>query len=482
MREKRVSGPWKEIPEEFKDSYVQSPITLVPKGEGGLQTRLVFNLSYQFPGGSVNEGTRRDRCTVHYEDLDSAMKLILDVDEGKGPLYFGKLDASSAFRRIPLNKNDSRWLIMKAENPTDKKIYYFADRTLCFGHSISCRIYQDFSVAVGYIHAHRTGEKANVYLDDVLVVAVLRNTCRYLMEEYQSLCDLIGLPLSPEKIEGPTPIIIFLGALLNGLDRTLGLPEGKIARAMGELSYVLENKKVTVHHMQRLTGLLNFFCRAIFPGRAFTRRMYAKFSGTHLRQHHHIRVDNELRKDCQIWKTFLTEKDGKYNRPFEDYSLEVTATELNYYTDSSFLASAGYFDGRYFYQPWDEGMILRTEANINLLELYSVVVSVHLWAKFLKGTRVIIYSDNLSTVQMVNSASSSCKRCMHLIRHLTHISLRFSTRIFLRHVLGKKNVLADLLSRLQIKKFKALVPKGKLVEPQEKLPRELWPIPDNWWV
>lgn len=477
---KRVSGPWKEIP--YKTNYIQSPITLVPKGPEGKDTRLVFNLSYEFELGSVNQGTPKQRCSVKYEDLDAALKMILDLDRGERVIYFGKLDASSAFRRLPLRREDSRWLVMKAQNPADGQTYYFADRTLCFGHSISCRIYQEFSIAVGHLQKYRTGQKANCYLDDVLVAAVIKETCRLLMVEYQKLCQTIGLPLSPEKIEGPVPIIIFLGALLNGVDRTVGIPDDKIAKGMGELMYVLESKKVTVHHMQKLTGLLNFFCRAVVPGRAFTRRMYSKFSGSALKQYHHIRVDKELRKDCQVWKEFLTDREGRYSRPFTDFSIELNAVELNYYTDASFKACGGYFDGRYFFQPWEEGMIARTEADINLLELYVVVASVHLWGKFLKGTRVVIFSDNMATVQMVNSAASKCPRCMHLIRQLTRVSLKWSMRIFLRHVIGKKNTLADFLSRLKIKEFKALVPRGKLIEPGESIPRILWPIPDNWWV
>ena len=36
--------------------------------------------------------------------------------------------------------------------------------------------------------------------------------------------------------------------------------------------------KATVKQLQQLCGFLNFLCRAIVPGHAFTRRMYAKYS------------------------------------------------------------------------------------------------------------------------------------------------------------------------------------------------------------
>lgn len=70
----------------------------------------------------------------------------------------------------------------------------------------------------------------------------------------------------------------------------------------------------------------------------------------------------------------------------------------------------------------------------------------------------------------------------HLICHITRVSMENNTRFFLRHVSGKLNTLADLLSRLKIEEFKRLAPQGKLMKNPEKLPADLWPIPDNWWV
>lgn len=474
----RCVGPYEEIP---YNNWVQSPVTLIPKGSG-TDSRLVFDLSHNFEhGASINSYVPQERKTVQYQDLQHALGLIMEQEDGVNQVFLGKLDALSAFRNIPLARTESKWLIIKADHPITGRTYYFADRVLSFGHCLSCRIYQEFAIAVGHIYHYRTGFRINSYLDDVLLARILRQWCWELMEKYQALCDLIGLPLSPEKMEGPATIIVFLGMLINTLDRTIGLPLEKVNRALGELTHVLEAKKVTVHYMQKLTGLLNFFCRAIYPGRAFTRRMYAKFSNTPLRKYHHIRVDRELRKDCNMWKKFLLDQDGNYCRPFADFSLELLAEELQFFTDSSFKACAGYFDGRYFYQAWEEGMIQGSEANISLLELYAIAVAITLWSRYLKNMRVVIFSDSESSVTMVNQASSNCPRCMHLIRHITEVSMRDNNRFFLRHIPGKRNQIADKLSRLDLQGFRQLVPRNKIVEPPEAMPAELWPIPLNWW-
>lgn len=115
-------------------------------------------------------------------------------------------------------------------------------------------------VAVGHIHQHRTGKRINSYLDDVLLAIIGQIQCQEMMRKYQELCQIIGLPLSPEKTEGPSTIIVFLGMLIDAIRRTVGIPQDKVNRALGELTHLLQAKKITVHYMQKLTGLLNFFC------------------------------------------------------------------------------------------------------------------------------------------------------------------------------------------------------------------------------
>lgn len=148
VRLKRTVGPFTEIPYE---EWVQSPITLIPKGSG-TDSRLVFDLSHKFENGPlINATVPESRKTVQYQDLQHAIRMILEEEDGINQIYLGKLDASAAFRNIPLSPSESKWLVMKASHPVTGKTYYFADRTLSFGHCLSCRIYQEFALAVAHI-------------------------------------------------------------------------------------------------------------------------------------------------------------------------------------------------------------------------------------------------------------------------------------------------------------------------------------------
>lgn len=69
---------------------------------------------------------------------------------------------------------------------------------------------------------------------------------------------------------------------------------------------------------------------------------------------------------------------------------------------------------------------------------------------------------------------------MRLIRIITKTSMEHNVRFFAEHVPGKRNALADNLSRLKINRFKELAPHTIAKEPTP-FPAKLWPIPVSWW-
>ena len=153
----RFAGPYEEIPYE---NFIQSPIGLVPKA--GNKTRLIFHLSYDFPneeteGTSLNGCTPRDKCTVKYNDLDTAVKQCLLVAEkaecvtGNRLKFVRKTDLSMAFRVLPLKVRCYCWMVLMAEDPLDGRMKFFIDKCLPFGASISYSHYQHFSNSLKHI-------------------------------------------------------------------------------------------------------------------------------------------------------------------------------------------------------------------------------------------------------------------------------------------------------------------------------------------
>ena len=453
----RYAGPFKHIPFEH---FVQSLIGLVLK-DGGLQTRLIFHLSYDFlVNKSVNSFTPKEKYTVKYKDLDHAVKESLGLlkeiltEDGNVSIWYGKSDLKSAFRVLGLNPKDFWLLVMCAIHPVTGMEYFFVEKCLPFGHSISCALFQEFSDALAHMTRYLIKVKTRNqnpaltnYLNDFLFASLLRKMTDTMLDIFLKMCEQLGVPVSLEKTEFACNVIVFLGILMDGYSLVLAVPEQKRLVALQLLNRMTDKKSATVKEIQSQAGLLNFLHRAIVPGRAFTRRMYAKFShildkngnripGTRIKQYHHIHLDTEFKADCRMWADFLLmQETGKkvLCRPFIDMEVTLHAETLQFFTDAAKgekLGIGGVFGRAWYIAKWEPGFIKRCDPSIEYLELLAVCMGVFCWAENLKNKRFVMFCDNQSIVTMINDTTSSCKNCMYLIRRLVLKCLEFNMRIF----------------------------------------------------
>ena len=247
VKEKRYAGPFKEPP---FDEFIQSPIGLVPK-DGGKATRLIFHLSYPRDGQSINSATPKDLTTVKYPEFDRAIQLCLealnqcdctDKSRCKCPIYLAKSDMRSAFRQLRMKITQFKLLVIKAKSPIDNKVYYFVDKCLPFGAAISCAHFQSFSNAVAHILQFKTGKELMNYLDDFLFLALLRAFCDRQVQLFLDLCKEINFPVSLEKTSWSDSIIVFLGLLIDTLNRVVCIPQQKLEKAMHLIMEILNSK------------------------------------------------------------------------------------------------------------------------------------------------------------------------------------------------------------------------------------------------
>ena len=328
---------------------------MVPKGEGA-DTRLIFHLSFPRNRNSVNSQTLKELCTVHYKYLDYAIALCVKVGRG---CYIAKSDMKSTFRNVPIKHEHWCRLVLYAHHPVTNQKFYFADKCLPFGASISCSHFQHFSDSVAHIFKWKTGDDTNNYWDDFLFAALLKALCNGHVEIFLDLCKTINFSVALDKTNWGTQVFVFLGFLINMILQMVSIPETKCNKAIVHINSILAKRKVMVLQMQKITGLLNFFCRAIVPGRAFTRHFYAKLANPDLKQHYHLKVDSEMRRDLTMWLSFLSAPES-VSRPFMDFSKLLIAEEMNFFTDASGAADKGFgcvFADHWTYGTWEPGFI-----------------------------------------------------------------------------------------------------------------------------
>ena len=475
VKEDRYAGPFEEPPFE---KFMQSPIGLVPK-DGGKKTRLIFHLSFPKSGGSVNFRIPEEKCKVKYPDFSDAVRLCIKAGRN---CRISRSDISRAFRNVPLNRRSWPFLILKAQNPKDKKWYFFLDKCLPFGSSSSCKIFQSVSDSLAYLVFWKTKEENINYLDDFFFAALRKMWCNEQVKTFLYICEELGFPVALEKTFWGATIMTFLGLLLNTEEQTVSIPMEKIKKALDLVEFFLnkKNKKVTVFDFQKLTGILNFVSKCVIPGRTFTRRLYSRFSSK-LLPHHHIRLNQENRLDLAVWHQFLTHS-SIFVRPFMDIGV-TSAQELDLYSDASgnFLKGFGaYCNSSWISGQWPESFMKRTKPSIQYLELYGVAIGVLTWIRNFPNKRIVLFTDNKSVRDMINSSTSGCKNCMVLMRLIIMESLIRNVRIFAKYVSTKDNGKADALSRLDMERFRRIDKENKMDKYPTAIPEELWPMEKLW--
>ena len=310
----------------------------------------------------------------------------------------------------------------------------------------------------------------------------------------ENLCEQVGMPISLEKTQWASSEMVFLGFLLSGKNMKISIPEAKRTCALNMIKKMVQTKKATVLEIQQLGGLLNFFHKAIHPGRTFTRRMYSIFEGGSvqkgnsiklangkvLKSFHHVSLNSEFRLDCQIWEKFLGNIES-VSRPMIDFS-ENSIHTMNVYSDASLNESLGLgctFDRFWTFAVSEKDFVKNFNPSIAYLELFALCTGIFTWAAELSNCRMYVFCDNKSARDMVNSTVSNCKHCMKLLRMLTLNNLRYNRRVFVKYVKSKDNILSDALSRLDFDKFFKHAPKNVQQFPA-KLPEELWPLLKLW--
>ena len=438
-----------------------SPVGLVPKKTPG-EFRLIHHLSFP-KGSSLNDGISSEHTSVSYATVQDAIRLIRATGPG---CFLAKTDIQNAFRILPIRPADYPLLGICWRG------YFYYDRCMPMGCASSCRTFETFSTAIEWIARNRLHITGILHLlDDFLIIAPSRQLCQQQLDLFLTLCSYLGIPMAPEKTIGPATTLAFAGIELYSIEMEARLPPDKLAKCSQLISLFLLRKKVTLHDIQVLTGLLNFACSVIVPGRAFLRRLIDLTMGIKA-PYHKIRLSKEVKEDLRVWQEFLFTYNG---RSFFLSDNWASSNTLQLYTDASGALGFGAIFGRHWcYGKWPLSWV---HLNIAILEFYPIVLSLYLWGSEMRNSSILFFTDNEALVHVINKQSCRDKSLMFFVRKLVLVCLSYNIVFKAKHIPGLHNKLADSLSRLQVQTFKQLAPAHMNPSPTE-IPRHLQPL--NW--
>ena len=166
--------------------------------------------------------------------------------------------------------------------------------------------------------------------------------------------------------------------------------------------------------------------------------------------HHHITISSESRKDILWWFEFLP----SWNGTVKIQADIITSDEIQLSTDASGFGLGGFFSGKWFSIPFtnfdDEGIVY--------FELLAIVFAVFCWGSQWTNKQILLLTDNEPLCDIWCTGTCKNSSVMFLIRKLFFFTAKHNINLLIRHVEGKNNIYADLLSRLQVEKFKKLCP------------------------
>ena len=426
--------------------YTQAHSELLEKPRQPGKWRLILDLSSP-AGHSVNDGIPKDDFSVHYVTVDMAIQALLSL--GPGALM-AKFDVKAAYRNIAIHPDDRYLLGMRWRGS------FFVDLVLPFGLRSAPFIFDAVASAVDWILSHNHGVHPLLhYLDDFLTMGPpASSTCQDHVDRAFAVFNRLGLPLHPEKCEGPSTTLTFLGIELDSVNQVARLPMYKVDRIRHLL--VDWSHKVTCsrRELESLIGSLHHACRVVLPGRSFLRRMIDLLQ-CFRNPHHPIRLNLEFRRHLHWRLEFFVQWNGW------SFFLTPSANPLpDLFVASDASGGLGFgacWHSNWFFNSWS---FLPHPVSIAFTEFVPIVVAAYLWGSAWFRLRVQFECDNSSVVAVLQRGSSKSPEVMHLMRILVSLACTHNFSFTAVHVPGHTNLAADALSRLQVAKFRRLAPES----------------------
>ena len=410
---------------------------VIPKKHQPGKWRLITDLSFP-DNGSVNDAINPELCSLSYVTVEEVARRAISM--GRNSLL-AKIDIKAAYRLIPVSPSDRTWLGMCWKDQV------YVDAMLPFGLRSAPKIFNAVADALEWCITKAGVQVLYHYLDDFVVLGPPGSEeCAEHLQILKRVCNDLGVPLAPEKQEGPSTCITFLGIIIDTHRQELRLPREKFERILATLAEWERRKSCTRRELESLIGTLQHACTIIRPGRTFLRNAIPLLKMAK-QQHHHIRLSVEIRSDLAWWKLFASYWNGT--------GLVISPNSATYIVTSDASGSWGcgaWFENDWFSMPWGQN---HDTLHITVKEMVPIIIAAITWGHNWKGGKVVALCDNIAVVAALNNRSCKEKFVMQLLRTLFFIEAHFQFKLTSEHISGSSNIQADYLSRNQITLFYA---------------------------
>ena len=250
-----------------------------------------------------------------------------------------------------------------------------------------------------------------MYLDDFLVIEHSKEQYQAGMSKLVELLINLGFTINWKKLEPPTQKITFLGIEIDSNRQNLRVPSNKLQEIKEEVKYWLNKKSYTKRQLQRIIGQFNWIANLIRAARPLLRKLIDTCKKLD-RPSHSIRITKDMLDELNKWSKFL--QSDSFNgvayylryKSQPDITLSKDAcSEGGAAWHSNAKASAA-FSNDWFYTNWKADYPGIVDYDINLKELYTIVLAVRIWSSYWYDKRIVVYTDNNCALYWLNKLSA----------------------------------------------------------------------------
>lgn len=394
---------------------------------------------------SINDYMTTTAPTFKFSGIDDTRSLV----QQKG--YGCVVDISNAYRAVPIFPPHREFLGFTWE--TSGVECYYQDNVLCFGLRSAPAIFNELSTFVTR-YMSCAGFEVVGYLDDYFYASSTHSKCAIGQDSIISFLETLGFKVNYKKVIPPSHSPRFLGIILDLENMMFKLPEDKLCKTASAVDAILEKSQVSHKKLERLAGLLAHCSLLIKGGRTFCRRLYSLLKATKGKRR--VLLSEVVQQDLKWWKAFLRVFNGKCKITQDD----IPSEEI--YTDASGSGFGAWTEESFLFGFWGDDILScshlyqsptftdLTASNINVKELWPVVAALKRWGTAWSNKVILVHTDNMQVVAMLNTGRSKNVQAMELLREifwccsLGNISLKVS------YINTKDNVMADRLSRIRL--------------------------------
>ena len=378
--------------------------------------------------------------------------MVLEAGPGS---YIFIADAEDAYYRLPIVKYDHKYMGIKFAK------HYWFFTCVQMGLSSGCYIYNTFADAIEYIIVNnnwRSMYKNGIqllrhYLDDFFGVHKDYLTALHHYHQILYWFRRLGVPTKAIKCKLPSQIQKILGWYYDTIRMVLIFPPEKAKELIPWLDKLINCKFAHKKELEKLIGNLQRASIAIFPGKAFLRRLERHLYTPGWPYNQLRQLDRFTIMELSWWKYSLLQ--CVKGIPLEFIVKDPKDCDIHAFSDaSSTRGIGGWTCGHYFQLMWYCTNLMYVDAyrgtlDIHCLELMGTIIMAEIFGPQFTGQAVCFWIDNTGAAGDIRSKAPKLWRhdLQYLIRRLAKAAIKYQFMFYVMEIEGDRNGLADALSR-----------------------------------